>query len=619
MSIKPMNLLDVNPLEHITGDVAISQYNYESILNGLVQWDQCKSDTITIRVATRTEPYFVDYEIPTKYFYDKNYGVAASIPLLPANSFSYENRVKLSVAQDDHVVLRLNVRDAGNTEWRLYKDVVVYDEFDKEPTEVNHVYRIGTSTTYKHAYVPGIYIRVFIDGEFRLYKTIGNINAGNPIDLTDSDKVVPVVHAISTMKTPNPIPAFCLFVGSNPEIAYERNENVPTESGYLLTRNNAYVEYCNSWQEDVVYTKGTVVYYKGDFFVSVVDNPSAPPVIIEMLGDVASYGNMNYRCTYHMDSWEPALLMAVDFDPITGTQSKRLTADTDVSAYVLRNVLNESSETTSISIVGNINIVGKDSSQPTGLNIMPTSNYVDWPITKITKWTAGSVYTADASRSAYSKQDYSAVMTFNHIDVDLAYKHIINYDGPDVDQGLCIMLPVTVLGEDNTTHDPQDGTMLEFMFNIWPNHAYGKADNDLIINKSQIYVYSVPNYSDFRQYGFTPSTVMPIAKFSMSRLINFYVFSENIGVPDRPVCYKARFIYSKSEHAWKTYDYYQLPDHIFMSPHGFVDPSDIKAYDVESAGFPLYQNPFSSYDMSPIHVGKDFLNQIQKPGKNADK
>jgi hypothetical protein len=174
---------------------------------------------------------------------------------------------------------------------------------------------------------------------------------------------------------------------------------------------------------------------------------------------------------------------------------------------------------------------------------------------------------------------------------------------------------VTVLGDNNVEHDPKDGMMLEFLFNIWPNPAYGKVDNDLIINKSQIYVYNVSNYADYLQYGFSPSTVTPIAKFSMARLINFYVFSENIGVPDRPVCYKARFIYSKTEHQWKTYDYYQMPDHIFMSPYGFVDPSDKKAYDVESAGFPLYQNPFSSYDMSPIHVDKSFLNQIQNIGQ----
>ena len=34
-----LNLADINPLEHITGDIAISQANYESVMNGLVQWN----------------------------------------------------------------------------------------------------------------------------------------------------------------------------------------------------------------------------------------------------------------------------------------------------------------------------------------------------------------------------------------------------------------------------------------------------------------------------------------------------------------------------------------------------------------------------------------------------
>jgi len=72
------------------------------------------------------------------------------------------------------------------------------------------------------------------------------------------------------------------------------------------------------------------------------------------------------------------------------------------------------------------------------------------------------------------------------------------------------------------------------------------------------------------------------------------------------VCYKARFIYSQAEHRWKTYDYYQLPDHIFMSPHGFVDPTT-----QESAGFPLYQNPFSDYDLSAIRKTGTVRNQYQ--------
>ena len=98
----------------------------------------------------------------------------------------------------------------------------------------------------------------------------------------------------------------------------------------------------------------------------------------------------------------------------------------------------------------------------------------------------------------------------------------------------------------------------------------------------------------------------------MARLTNFYVFSENIAVPNRPVLIKARFVYSGDEKTWKTYDYYQLPDCIFLSPNGFVDPgrpSD-ETYGVETAGFPLVQDPFSNYDLSPVLVDDSFRNRI---------
>jgi hypothetical protein len=236
---------------------------------------------------------------------------------------------------------------------------------------------------------------------------------------------------------------------------------------------------------------------------------------------------------------------------------------------------------------------------------------------RTTKWSRGSNYVTNASLGAFDKQDYSAVMVFNHLDTEtFKYKNIVNYDGPDLDQGLCIMLPVTVVDRHNVAHDPADGTMIEFMFNIWPNHEYdGRVANDLIINKSQIYVYSVPDFVEYNTSGFSASTVEPIAKFSMARLVNFYIHSENVGVPDRPVCYKARFIYSAKESRWKTYDYYQLPDHIFLSPNGFVDPSQPEAYGVQTAGFPLYQNPFSDYNLSAIHVDESFKNQLQRPGE----
>ena len=60
MSTK-ISTLEANPLGHITGSLAVSQANYEAILNALVEWEHSKMDKVTVRLSTNTPPYFVDY------------------------------------------------------------------------------------------------------------------------------------------------------------------------------------------------------------------------------------------------------------------------------------------------------------------------------------------------------------------------------------------------------------------------------------------------------------------------------------------------------------------------------------------------------------------------------
>jgi hypothetical protein len=124
----------------------------------------------------------------------------------------------------------------------------------------------------------------------------------------------------------------------------------------------------------------------------------------------------------------------------------------------------------------------------------------------------------------------------------------------------------------------------------------------------------------------------PIAKFSLARTTNFYVFGENIAIPDKPVCYRATFIYSALENKWITLDYYQLPDHVFVGPIGFIDmqnPANLLLHNhvignvspsvqfigYETAGFPIFQDPFSNKDLTPFKLAtdadvEDFRNRI---------
>jgi hypothetical protein len=42
MGTQKFNIRDINPLEHLTADLAKARFNYESILNGLVEWNNSK-------------------------------------------------------------------------------------------------------------------------------------------------------------------------------------------------------------------------------------------------------------------------------------------------------------------------------------------------------------------------------------------------------------------------------------------------------------------------------------------------------------------------------------------------------------------------------------------------
>lgn len=627
MSSNTYSILDLNPLEHITGDVAISQYNYTSIMNALTQWDQSKMDNITVRLATRTG--FVDYVIHTKYYYDKNYGAVASETLLQPGSFAYANRTKVSAAVGDQVTVRVNAMDIGNTTWALYKDVAVYDEIVSTPVEgSSEIYTLSTEQAYRHSYVKGLYFRDYDTTEhvIKLWRTEDEINGSeeieDPADATPKHSSAhPVVVEVSTPNAGNRYNddvMVCSTYNDSINGVYARNLSVEQNPSATLNKSKSgYTKLCDIYDETQTYAKGTLVYYYGEFYVALVDNPMNPPSI-HYTGSDADPSDPDKNpdnWSFFPESWEAVLPVKLNNVSITSSGSLRANIDTDINGLILRNSSSDadSSESTKISIAGSVAYPGSESKQPTGVDIFSTSNYANYPASKTSKWIEGEEYSTVERLSAYRKQDYSAVMVFNAFDPDVKYKNIVNYDGPDLDQGLCIMLPVTVTDENNTTHDPRDGAMFEFLFNIWPNHAYdGREVNDLIINKAQIYVYNVPDYSTYLSDGFNANTVEPIAKFSMARLTNFYVFSENVGVPDRPVCYKARFIYSKTEGRWKTYDYYQFPDHIFLSPNGFVDPTDPKAYGVETAGFPLYQNPFSNYDLSAIHTTPNYRNQILK-------
>lgn len=321
---------------------------------------------------------------------------------------------------------------------------------------------------------------------------------------------------------------------------------------------------------------------------------------------IGSWRNTSSESVYDENSDADKQWAEVVFSPIflskalTKSSVIRFPVITDMSAVVLRNnTENYAALSTSVTMNANVNYKKAESIYNKKVGIYNTSNYLMYPNNTSSIWGSGKM-SFDSGLSLGQRQKYSASMIFDHGDASTNTINYINYDGPDLDQGLCIYLPVESVHGDSYSV-PEDGFTFEFFFRIWPKPEYnGAVTNDNIINKAHIYVYSVSRVEDAEK-GLCSN---PIAKFSMARLTNFYVYDENIAIANRPVMYRATFIYSATKSQWEIFDYYQLPDHVFVGPVGFVDPSNVgetasrdgEEYNgLETAGFPLFSDPFDGY------------------------
>ena len=608
MGTQQVNIRDINPLEHLTADLAKARFNYESILNGLVEWNDSKLTNVTVRLMCDTEPGFVDYTFPTKRSSEGNGGNVAD-PYSWENSYSYAQRYPVSamISEDplnnDKIDARITVNEAAESTWKLCASAVLYDE--KWVTEGN-----GDADASVD-YIPGQFIRVYypetacsslrwVSRKIGKGESILDGNSRNVVERWSLDRINEYRQS-DTMDY-----LFVVYDGKVYRPTGTVNRSVPSAAG------SGWEYYCDVFSEDGKLDHGKVYLYDpvsadtdyryGEFFVYTGEDTAYayPPY------DLNAEGGQPAERSYN-DGWEnPSVILLPVTPDFNKTNAVRWTTTTDIEALLLlRTGEGSADKVPDIEIKPNVRLIGGTTEDNGGLAVFDTANYAEWPGTT-PKWSRGHNYSTDVTKGINEKQNYSATMVFDHANPDCKECNIVNYDGPDLDQGLIIYLPVESVQDGKLVY-PKNGRMFEFLFRIWPNPAYnGHETADLVINKAQIYVYSVPSRNALDCHP------APIAKFSMARLTNFYVFSENIAVPNRPVLIKARFVYSGDEKTWKTYDYYQLPDCIFLSPNGFVDPgrpSD-ETYGVETAGFPLVQDPFSNYDLSPVLVDDSFRNRI---------
>ena len=632
MGTQQVNIRDINPLEHLTADLAKARFNYESMLNGLVEWNNSKLKNVTVRLMCDTEPGFVDYTFPTKRSSEGNGGNIAD-PYSWENSYSYTQRYPVSAMisddpmNNDKIDIRTTVNEAADSTWRLCASVVLYDEQSTverlvvdESTQVLQTSDEDNSTgnilTHDETdatvdYIPGQFIRIYYPakGRSELKWVSSAIKAGDAIIQSNTRNVVErwSLDRINEYRQSDTMDyLFVVYAGKVYRPTGTISRSVPSAAG------SGWEYYCDVYSDNGKLEHGKVYLYDppgdannygfGEFFVYTGEDTvyAYPPYDLVQEDDQPSERNYN-------DGWENPSVILLPITPnFNKTNAVRWTATTDIEALLLlRTGEGSADKVPDIKIRPNVRLIGGTTEDNGGLAIFDTANYAEWPGTT-PKWSPGHNYSTDVTKGINDKQNYSATMIFDHANPNCKECNIVNYDGPDLDQGLIIYLPVESMQDDKIVY-PKNGRTFEFLFRIWPNPAYnGHETADLIINKAQIYVYSVPNRNALNCHP------APIAKFSMARLTNFYVFSENIAVPNRPVLIKAKFVYSDEEKTWKTYDYYQLPDCIFLSPNGFVDPSrpSDETYGVETAGFPLVQDPFSNYDLSPVLVDDSFRNRI---------
>ena len=608
MGTQQVNIRDINPLEHLTADLAKARFNYKSILNGLVEWNDSKLTNVTVRLMCDTEPGFVDYTFPTKRSSEGNGGNIAD-PYSWENSYSYAQRYPVSamISEDplnnDKIDVRITVNESAESTWKLCASVVLYDE--KWVAEGN-----GDADASVD-YIPGQFIRVYypetacsslrwVSRKIGKGEAILDGNSRNVVVRWSLDRINEYRQS-DTMDY-----LFVVYDGKVYRPTGTVNRSVPSAAG------SGWEYYCDVFPEDGKLDHGKVYLYDpvsadtdyryGECFVYTGEDTAYAYPPYDRNAEDGQPAERSYN-----DGWEnPSVILLPVTPDFNKTNAVRWTTTTDIEALLLlRTGEGSADKVPDIEIKPNVRLIGGTTEDNGGLAVFDTANYAEWPGTT-PKWSPGHNYSTDVTKGINEKQNYSATMVFDHANPDCKECNIVNYDGPDLDQGLIIYLPVESVQDGKLVY-PKNGRMFEFLFRIWPNPAYnGHETADLVINKAQIYVYSVPSRNALDCHP------APIAKFSMARLTNFYVFSENIAVPNRPVLIKARFVYSGDEKTWKTYDYYQLPDCIFLSPNGFVDPgrpSD-ETYGVETAGFPLVQDPFSNYDLSPVLVDDSFRNRI---------
>jgi flagellin-like hook-associated protein FlgL len=605
------NIGQAFPLESLGSDIARNDFNYQSILNGLVEWDKTDLDYVTIRLTKESAPYYMDYTIPSRTSIFKCGNRTSQITgRVNSLKFSVSSILSISVyggeyvfsgesvqsttIPGDSVILRLTDLINGNGAWKPYyiPTMQTWSQYTK--------YRKGNYFQYGTAW----------------YVVNNNFTASTATPVSGGTSDYSKFYRTFALNTVYQKYDLVYYSGSIYEF---------TGTSELVTI------YPDSYSKfDAIAPVWAVGEYSSGDYVTYTDGNGNP----NMFFCVSSVAPMA-DATPDVDTvhWKPGIAKEIPNIPlINSTVVIRWDANIDSSYFIMRNMSAVASASdTNMEMSVSIKTAANPSIYNRTVDVLDTSNFVMWPDDKSIIWGPATASTPTATvedndiAPITKRQNYSASMVFRHADPSTSTVNFVNYDGPDLDQGLCIYLPIEVSTGESEYSVPEDGFTYEFYFRIWPLQKYMSANSrtrDHIVNKAQIYVYSANSENDISNDG----CGYPIAKFSMARMTSFYVFAENITIPDKPVIYRATFIYSKNENQWMCLDYYQLPDHVFVGPVGFIDPQnpsssqgnsttaatlpDPSFIGYETCAFPTFVDPFSNPDLTPYRDDGTFYSRI---------
>ena len=122
-----INIRDINPLEHITSDIAKAMANYEAILNGLVTWNTTDNQNVTVRLMTDSDPFFVDYTFPSRSASTKT-AIRMLSPDVRGGGFDALNALEMPAVMSDTVTLRFSEVSYPAAQWSLYENAMAYKE-----------------------------------------------------------------------------------------------------------------------------------------------------------------------------------------------------------------------------------------------------------------------------------------------------------------------------------------------------------------------------------------------------------------------------------------------------------------------------------------------------------